>query len=97
MCCDDGWSRISPLFLLRSEFFFRTTRVRIGNHWKIVGKIGKLTMMYKLVNGLVLVNTEDRLIPPDRISRKNNTKVDYSATFWMRMQKKKKNTLSLNF
>jgi hypothetical protein len=31
-------------------------------------------MMYKLVNGLVLVNTEDRLIPPDRISRNNNTK-----------------------
>jgi hypothetical protein len=37
-------------------------------------KIAKLTMMYKLVNGLVLVNTEDRLIPPDRISRNNNTK-----------------------
>ena len=37
-------------------------------------KIAKLTMMYKLVNGLVLINTEDRLIPPDRISRKNNTK-----------------------
>ena len=32
-------------------------------------KIAKLTMMYKLVNGLVLVNTEDRLIPPDIISR----------------------------
>ena len=37
-------------------------------------KIAKLTMMYKLVNGLVLVNTEDSLIPPDRISRNNNTK-----------------------
>ena len=42
-------------------------------------------MMYKLVNGLVLVNTEDRLIPPDRISRKNNTKAyqtryDYNIT-----------------
>jgi hypothetical protein len=34
-------------------------------------KIAKLTMMYKLVNGLVLVNTEDRLIPPDIISRNN--------------------------
>ena len=33
--------------------------------------IAKLTMMYKLVNGLVLVNTEDRLIPPDIISRNN--------------------------
>ena len=32
-------------------------------------KIAKLAMMYKLVNGLVLVNTEDRLIPPDRIFR----------------------------
>jgi hypothetical protein len=37
-------------------------------------KIAKLTMMYKLVNGLVLVNTDDRLISPDRISRNNNTK-----------------------
>ena len=37
-------------------------------------KIAKLIMMYKLVNGLVLVNTEDSLIPPDRISRNNNTK-----------------------
>ena len=37
-------------------------------------KIARLTMMYKLVNGLVLVNTEDRLIPLDRISRNNNTK-----------------------
>jgi hypothetical protein len=37
-------------------------------------KIARLTMMYKLVNGLVLENTEDRLIPPDRISRNNNTK-----------------------
>jgi hypothetical protein len=36
--------------------------------------IARLTMMYKLVNGLVLVNTEDRLIPLDRISRNNNTK-----------------------
>jgi hypothetical protein len=33
-------------------------------------KIARLTMMY----GLVLVNTEDRLIPLDRISRNNNTK-----------------------
>jgi hypothetical protein len=37
-------------------------------------KIAKLIMMYKLVNGLVLVNTEDSLIPLDRISRNNNTK-----------------------
>jgi hypothetical protein len=35
-------------------------------------KIAKLSMMYKLVNGLVLVNTEDR--QTDRISRNNNTK-----------------------
>jgi hypothetical protein len=35
-------------------------------------KMVKLTMMYKLVNGLVLVNTGDR--QTDRISRNNNTK-----------------------
>jgi hypothetical protein len=66
-------------------------------------KIAKLTMMYKLVNGLVLVNTEDRLIPPDRIFRiyskpfqmflfspecGHHQFVDYSASFWMCMQKK---------
>ena len=37
-------------------------------------KIARLTMMYKLANGMVLVNTEDRLIPSDRIARNNNSK-----------------------
>ena len=46
-------------------------------NWKTLEdrrKMARLTMMYKLANGQVLVNTDDRLIPPDRISRNNNSK-----------------------
>jgi hypothetical protein len=70
-----SWSGLEKILKVGLEGFKAPDGDVEDLNWKSLEdrrKIAKLTMMYKLVNGLVLVNTEDR--QTDRISRNNNTK-----------------------